>query len=175
VAADARTPAPAAAHLTRMLPWERDAEGVEGVRHSRFSACHATLWLNRGLLFLQTLMELYGSEADVARSPRACAAAAYQLTLRPYHGMVLAGVVRAALSFAPADRGTMVRQFGWADEDAALADVAACAAAMRPVTRRVADLLRAEGLDFPDKIASPLGGGGGGGGGGHPPAAAQHR
>jgi hypothetical protein len=156
VASAERTPAQARTSLQRLLVWERDEDGVESVRRNRLSACHTALWLNRSLLFLQTLMDLCVSDADVSRSPRACASAAYQLTLRPYHSAILAGLFRAAVSFAPQERAAMLRNFGWDDEDEAVRDVSACAASMRPVTRRVGDCLRSEGLDFPDKVGGVM-------------------
>jgi hypothetical protein len=156
VAAAPSTPQEATSSVQRLVVWERDTHGVEHVRRNRLSACHTTLWLNRGLCFLQTLMELSVSDSDLRHSPRACASAAYQLTLRPYHSMILAGLFRAAVSFAPEDRSTMVKSFGWEDEPTALADIRACAASMQPVTKRLGDHLRKEGLDFSDRVGSPL-------------------
>jgi hypothetical protein len=156
VHSDPATPPEARSSLQRLLVWERDSAGVDGVRRNRLSACHTSLWLHRGVCFVQTFMELTTSDSDLRHSPRACASAAYQLTLRPYHSVILGGLFRAAVSFAPQHRADMFASFGWTDDQRALADIATCAAAMRAVTRRVGDCLRAEGLDFPDKVGSPM-------------------
>lgn len=101
-------------------------------------------------------MELTVSDADVKHNPRACALAAYQLSLRPYHGMLMAGIFRAALAFAPSERSVLIKNFGWTDDGTATNDVIECVEAMRPVTHRVMKFLDDEGLNFPDKVGSPL-------------------
>lgn len=143
--------------LQGLLIHERETMGYENIRKNRLSACHTTLWLNRGLSFLQVLMEFMVDDTNgISHNPRACASAAYQQTLRPYHSLILSGLFRAAVSFAPTDRKVMFLAFGWSDEQRGKNDVLACALAMKPVTQRVQNFLALEKLDFPDKVGTPL-------------------
>ncbi len=153
---DTATPEAAASSVQKLLSWEKESFGVDAVRRNRLSASHTVLWLNRGLCFLQTIMELFAADAAAPLTPRQCASTAYTMTLRPYHSILISGLFRAGISFAPADRATMIANFGWEGEEDAKSDVARCAAAMRPVTHRVGTFLKAEGLDFPDKVGSPM-------------------
>ena len=143
--------------LRAVLVRERDERGLEGVRWDRVSACHTAMWLSRGLYFCQTFMDLLanGDGGDSLPSPRACASTAYNRALRPYHGLLLSTVFRAALTYAPAEREDLFRASGYEDLSDGEARVRACVEAMRPVTRRVHRLIVDEGLDFPD-VVSPL-------------------
>ena len=110
--------------LQSLLLYERDISGMNYIRTNRLSACHTTLWLNRGMSFLQVLMEyMVDDHNPISTNPRACASAAYQVTLRPYHSLLLSGLFRAAVSFAPTDRKAMFLAFGWNDEQRGKNDV----------------------------------------------------
>jgi len=144
--------------LRALLVWERDRGGPAAVRADRTSACHTAMWLSRGLRFCETFMELLADGRDAGgepMGPRVCATAAYQRTLEPFHGLLLATVFRAAMSYAPAERTYLFRTFGYDDIQEGEARVRECVAAMRPVTRRVHNIIVEEGIDFPDKV-SPL-------------------
>ena len=158
-------PAPAPAlRLRTLLVRERDARGADAVRWDRTSACHTAMWLSRGLFFCQSFMDLLangsggGSGGDSGAAllgPRACASMAYDRALRPYHGLLLSTVFRAALSYAPAERVDLFRAFGYNDMREGEARVRECVDALRPVTRRVHRLVVDEGLDFQD-VATPM-------------------
>jgi hypothetical protein len=150
--------------LRAVLVRERDERGLEGVRWDRVSACHTAMWLSRGLYFCQSFMDLLangsggGSGGDSGAAllgPRACASMAYDRALRPYHGLLLSTVFRAALSYAPAERVDLFRAFGYDDMREGEARVRECVDALRPVTRRVHRLVVDEGLDFQD-VATPM-------------------
>jgi hypothetical protein len=143
--------------LRAVLARERDARGVESVRWDRSSACHTAMWLSRGLFFCQSFMDLManGDGSGTLPGPRACASAAYDRALRPFHGLLLSTVFRAALSYAPAERDELFRAFGYTDVREGEARVRECVDAMRPVTRRVHRLIVDEGLDFHD-VVSPM-------------------
>jgi hypothetical protein len=87
--------------------------------------------------------------------PRVCAAAAYNKTLRPYHGFLLSTVFMAALGYAPEERKALFDVFGYDDMREGEQRVRECVAAMRPVTRRVSAIILEEGLEFKDK-ATPM-------------------
>ena len=87
--------------------------------------------------------------------PRVCAAAAYNKTLRPYHGFLLSTVFMAALGYAPEERKALFDVFGYDDMREGEQRVRECVAAMRPVTRRVSSIIMEEGLEFNDK-ATPM-------------------
>ena len=87
--------------------------------------------------------------------PRVCAAAAYNKTLRPYHGFLLSTVFMAALGYAPEERKALFDVFGYDDMREGEQRVRECVAAMRPVTRRVSAIIMEEGLEFNDK-ATPM-------------------
>jgi len=148
---------PAPLRLRAVLARERDARGAESVRWDRSSACHTAMWLSRGLFFCQSFMDLManGDGSGALPGPRACASAAYDRALRPFHGLLLSTVFRAALSYAPAERGELFRAFGYDDVREGEARVRECVEAMRPVTRRVHRLIVDEGLDFHD-VVSPM-------------------
>jgi hypothetical protein len=166
--------------LRRLLIWERDTRGKEAVRFDRASAGHTAMWLSRGLNFCETFMHLLadGSEKDAEEAgvfvppqrnttenytnqkamsssslgPRVCAAAAYNKTLKPYHGFILSTVFMAALGYAPEERKVLFDVFGYDDMREGEKRVRECVAAMRPVTRRVSAMIVEEGLDFNDKV-----------------------
>ena len=156
-AAASATEGAAAPRLRAVLTRERDARGADGVRWDRTSACHTAMWLSRGLFFCQSFMDLManGDGAGGLPGPRACASTAYDRSLRPYHGLLLSTVFRAALSYAPAERVDLYRAFGYDDMREGEARVRECVDAMRPVTRRVHRLIVDEGLDFAD-VVSPM-------------------
>jgi hypothetical protein len=95
------------------------------------------------------------STSSSSLGPRVCAAAAYNKTLRPYHGFLLSTVFMAALGYAPEERKALFDVFGYDDMREGEQRVRECVAAMRPVTRRVSSIIMEEGLEFNDK-ATPM-------------------
>ena len=95
------------------------------------------------------LSETVGSTGECARD-------AYDATLGPYHGWLIASLARTALAFAPHDRLGMIQRFGWRSEAEAVAELSACLDEMDPVLAAVGDFLRAAELDFPDVKSTEL-------------------
>jgi len=112
------------------------------------SATHGLLWLLRTLKFIDVFMAHLAT--DTVKSPTDLARDAYTQVLRPFHGMMIAGIVRAVMGFVPS-RDKLRTLFGFSDDDAARSQLAGTEATMRPSIDRLMAWIQSRGLDFPDK------------------------
>ena len=126
------------------------------VRREKRDGCEADnagctkglLWLTRALTFiLETLRRLH---ADPALEVHGAASAAYEGTLKPYHGWITSTAYWAALKLVPYRRDFFaILGEGSAGLDAELARLDA---QLSPVLAAVRAFMEAEGVNFPDTV-----------------------
>jgi hypothetical protein len=114
------------------------------------SATHGTLWLVRTLDFISRFMNDLADPTLSSKSPTELARESYNAVLKPYHGWVVANVVKMAFSVVP-DRRQLIIAFGFSDEAQAREELRATVRTMRPVVDNMAVWLKQSGLDFGDK------------------------
>lgn len=117
------------------------------------SATHGVLWLCRTVHFVSAFCHLLSDRGRMGTSTNDLAREAYTAALRPYHGFLVSGIVRAAMSFVPT-RDELRVKFGYGDSEAlAMEDLAATAAVTDAVAQGMLAWLQARNLHFPDAKA----------------------
>lgn len=117
------------------------------------SATHGVLWLCRTAHFVSAFCRLLSDRGRMGTSPNDLAREAYTAALRPYHGFLVSGIVRAAMSFVPS-REALRAKFGYGTSDElAMEDLAATAAVTDAVAQGMLAWLQARNLHFPDAKA----------------------
>lgn len=140
--------------LTALI--EEEVARLGGPRNSALSegpsATHGVLWLCRTAHFISAFCQLLGNRGRMGTSPNDLAREAYAAALRPYHGMLVSGIVRAAMSFVPS-RDALRAKFGYTADELAMEDLAATGAVTEAVAQGVLAWMQARNLHFPDAKA----------------------
>lgn len=142
--------------LLALLQWEATpvASGGAGRNDMElrkgWSATHGLLWVLRAERLVSRLAQLLADPSQSARSPTDLARQSYSEVLKPYHGVMVGGIVKLAFGFVP-DRNRLQQLFGYPNLEQAYADLAILAGTMGAVAENLTQWFRSQGKDFPDK------------------------
>jgi Glycolipid transfer protein (GLTP) len=142
--------------LLSLVQWEAMPQGSGGGGRNDmelrkgWSATHGLLWVLRAERMIARLASLLADRSQSNCSPTDLAREAYTQTLKPYHGMMVSGIVKLAFSFVPA-RDKLQVLFGYPSLELAYSDLSLLAQTMGGVAENLTQWLGSQGKDFPDK------------------------
>jgi hypothetical protein len=143
-------PALLAQGVEAAIATEISERGRDAVRRDKQSVAQAVLWIYRSMAYIARLVELLvGSSHEVAE----CAKEAYNQVLKPYHGMLIATVVRGVMSMVPSSRAQLYGALKLGgDEQAAQRALKQVHSVMVPVLGQLLALLNRQQVNYTDKV-----------------------
>lgn len=140
---------PTLSHLQALIRQELADNKVDKLRKTKKSGVVGLLWLMRAITFNVTFI---ANVNDGRKRPASeCAKEAYTLVLRPYHGMMLSGIVGLAMGMCPS-RDTMLKAFSVGGEEEAAPLLDAYVTSVRRCFSIIDAFYTELGLHFPDKV-----------------------
>jgi len=134
--------------IDMLIIFEKEHATIEKIRKDSKSGVKNLLWMNRALDFMITF--LHGVFVkNVDKPAKFSANEAYNAILKPYHGLLVSGIVTLAFNLCPS-RDELIRKLGFIN-DKVEEKVIHLHSIIKPMCETTIKLLEDEGCNFKDK------------------------